>query len=285
MRLQVGWPDNPGNPGEIADTGFEHNAVQPWLAAALWSLLTPQSGNGPWRYVDGTNVYPSLAELWDNYQNSASVFPMGVASVGTNRASGAIPLLGTAQILALALSTTMGAMVIGNYTGVVPSGSLSLFTASNWTTYSLIRRYANNMASVIFENDSNFFGPAVTSESLTSGGYPNPSVSLSRTFAATAGTVNAIAFVPLSLAGQTVTTTVALNTANVLYPNYVKAIAGNAGTSTIFASSFTRALAGAGEPFTAGDLVVASTFYQASSPLAIPAGANLTVTYTFTATL
>lgn len=291
VRFQVGYPDHPDK-GELEDTGWQKNAIQPFLAYGLWSALSPFDSTCMDRYLDGTNVYPSWADLFAGYVSgsvSVSVNRYNIAS-GTASTSPLTPSNGTGWIQAV-LGSLMAGMTIGNFTGVAPSGTLSAFDPTKWTTYSLIRRFetvaaTNNPDSPIGNNDSNYFGPAVNSSTITGAPAPNPTTTVSRTFAAQTGTVNAASFIPMGIAATGAASQSFPIALSGNYPSYWVAQPGGAGTS-LSPASFNKTLAvGPGDPFsTSTSLVIASTFFVAASAVVIPTGANLTVSYQLSATL
>ena len=291
FRLQIGYPDNPHAPGEVEDTGWLDNAVLTFVPWLLWCMLGGNPNGGPGdRFFDGANIGPSLAEMFTAYQTAASVNLFSQTAANTSNTS-PWNLAAAAAGFSL-LNGLMGGLALGNYTAAAPAGSISHFLQANWTTYSLVRRYISESGLPMFPNSNVFYGPAITAETITGVGAPNPTTSVSRTYASQAGTINAIAFVPLSLTPVTVVTALP-NTAANSWPRYMLTIAGGLGTnvswsvSTPAASVRSAALAGSGDPFStiAGGQVLASTFALLSSAVVVPTGGQLTLSYTFNGTL
>jgi hypothetical protein len=290
VRLQVGYPDHPDK-GELVDTGWEKNTVLPYLAYQLWSALGPFNSQWGDRYIDGVNVYPSWNDTFCSYHGSSSIMLTGYsANSGTTSTSPVAPNTST-RIMPDLGAYLMGGIAIGNYTTTAPSGNVSAITQANFTTYSLLRRFvgwSGTPYTPIGNNDNVYFGPAVNTSTITGATAPNPSMTISRTFAAQSGTVNAIMFLPMApTAVATATIIPGASGSNAIPPNYSQTVVGGLG-SAIAPASFTNALSGAGDPFsniTAGSLLVACTFFLASSAVVVPGGANLTMTYTLSATL
>lgn len=286
VRLQVGYPDHP-DPGELVDTGWAPNSVLPFLPFQTWALGIASNGTPGDRYVDGTAVYPSWNDIWAMYQAS-SVFVTGYGTSSSTASTSPLIPNNAASAIAWFAQSLIGAMAVGNYTSAAPAGNVSTFAQANWTTFSLVRRALVPSAagySLIGQADSVYFGPAVNSQSITGTPAPSPGTTVSRTFAAQAGTVNAIAFVPLAL--TPVGTAIAVPSSGPTYaPNYLITAAGGAGTS-LAPNAFIKGLAASGDPLAtvANAGIIASTFFLASAAVTVPTGGNLTVSYTLNAQL
>lgn len=283
VELTVTNPD-----GSIADHRKEPNSITTFTQWIMWTLLNG-AGNTPGaRYYDGTKQYPSFYDAWCQYQNNAAVIMVGTNAVGSSAVVTPVPGVASTigSMAAVVMQWLFGGIALGNYTGTALGTGVSCIPLSAWSsTYSFIHRTLNRPTGpgTVFTASTVHTGPAVNSETIS--GIAGVSFSVTRTFAAATGTVNAITLVPLALsASGGVNQTVSFDSAAQVAAAFLTAYTEAQGTSRT-PNSFVTSLGAAGTPFGSTNSFVCSTFLTLANAVTVATGQNLTITYTISVNL
>ena len=221
------------------------NTVLPYLLYMQWSSLV----NVGERYYDGALYYPSWEDIYAN-----------IDTTGSSAAIGAAPLN----------SALTGFFFVGAYSGAAPSGNVSYFLSSDWTTY--YGQASNVWQAAPLWTDYNSVGATPSAQAITS---TLTSSQYSLTLSG-AGSFNAIALLP-QVSNQTGSVAV--------YP---------AGPTSDYLAALGQTNSSDAQPSTSqlwdgaiasGLNIVASTFYLAPSTVTVPSGGSATISYSLSVTL
>ena len=221
------------------------NTVLPYLLFMQWSSLV----NAAERYYDGSVYYPSWEDIYNFIDTDGGETPIGPA-----------PLNGVLT----------GVLYVGSYSGSAPSGNVSYFLSSDWTTY--YAQISNVWQANPLWNSAATYGATPSGQGVTSS-LTSSQYSLTLTGA---GNFNAIALLPqVSNQGGVVDAYPAISS-----QEYLPALGQTSATDA--APPTTQAWNTA---LTTGENIVASTFYLAPSTVTVPSGGSATISYTLSVTL